>query len=114
MLPFASTFLAFAAVACLSILDKRQWQKWQAEQTLLGHTGLVRAGWLFVAVSAALPFLEPSYSAWMALIGYGGILTVAALAYAVVAAFNMQLAIRIVCAALLAAAVIIGLRTVLP
>jgi len=103
----ASWLIAFAAVAALAVLDKRQRHKRQLPDAEYDPAPLARLGLVGLAVAGAIAFLEPSYTGWMSVIAFAGILTIAALAYAVVAAFNMHFATRLAQASSPVASVIV-------
>lgn len=95
MFVLTSGLWAFAGVAALSILDKRQWKALQKNGTRFGRQTYAMTGWLLLMGSLVLAFVQPGYTAWMSVVAFGGSLTLAALCYALVAAIDRQFAIRL-------------------
>jgi len=92
---FASFLVAFAAVAALAVLDKRQRQKRHITDVQHDTAPSVRLGLGGLVVAGVIAFIEPSYTGWMSVIAFAGTTTIAALAYAMIAAFDMHLAVRL-------------------
>ena len=95
MMLLASLLTAFAAIAALAVLDKRQRQKRHLADAQYHTAPSVRLGLGLLTLAGVIPFLEPSYTGWMSVIAFTGTTTIAGLAYAMIAAFNMRFAVRL-------------------